>query len=45
MDIANTITYGGFVRLPGRDLYAIRLTIQRPAVDHPVVFEFQNDLR
>jgi hypothetical protein len=45
MDIANTITYGGFVRPPGADLYAIRLTIQRPAVDHPVVFEFEYDHR
>jgi hypothetical protein len=45
MDIANTITYGGFVRLPGRDLYAIRLTIQRPAVDRPVTLEFQYDHR
>jgi hypothetical protein len=45
MDIANTITYGGFVRLPGADLYAIRLTIQRPAVDRPVVLEFKYDHR
>jgi hypothetical protein len=45
MDIANTITYGGFVRLPGADLYAIRLTIQRPAVDRSVVLEFKYDHR
>jgi hypothetical protein len=45
MDIANTITYGGFVRLPGADLYEIRLTIQRPAVDRSVVLEFKYDHR
>lgn len=45
IDIADTITYGGFVRLPGADLYTIRLTIQRPGQVRPVLFEFKYDHR
>jgi hypothetical protein len=45
MDIANTITYGGFFALPGRDLYTIRLEILRPGSEKPVVVEFQYDKR
>jgi hypothetical protein len=40
MEIANTTTYGGFFNLPGRDLYTIRLEIQRPGGEQPVVVEF-----
>ena len=29
MEIANTVSYGGFFDLPGRDLYTIGLTIER----------------
>lgn len=45
MEIANTITYGAFFDLPGRDLYTIGLTIQRPGQAKPVSLEFNYDHR
>ena len=45
MKIADTTTYGNFVRLPGADLYTIRLTIQRPGQQRPVVVTFKYDHR
>ena len=45
MDISNTTTYGGFFDLPGRDLYIIKLTIQRPDAAKPVVLDFKYDHR
>ena len=45
MNIANTITYGGFFVLPGRDLYTVRLEIARPGSEKPVVVEFKYDQR
>ena len=45
MNIANTITYGEFFRLPGADLYTIRVSVQRPGSQHPVVVEFKYDHR
>jgi len=45
MEIANTISYGGFFDLPGRDLYTIGLTIERPGPPKPVRLEFKYDHR
>lgn len=45
MEIANTTSYGGFFDLPGRDVYTIRLTIERPAQPKPVDLEFKYDHR
>jgi hypothetical protein len=45
MQIANTTSYGGFFDLPGRDLYTIRLTIERPGQPRPVDMEFKYDHR
>jgi hypothetical protein len=45
MEIAGTITYGGFFDLPGRDLYTVRLTIERPGTRRPVVVKFKYDHR
>jgi hypothetical protein len=45
MEIASTVTYGGFFNLPGRDLYTIGLTIDRPGQPKPVSLEFKYDHR
>jgi hypothetical protein len=45
MEIANTISYGGFFDLPGRDLYTIGLTIERSGQPKPVSLEFKYDHR
>lgn len=45
MEIASTVTYGGFFDLPGRDLYTIGLTIERPGQPKPVSLEFRYDHR
>jgi hypothetical protein len=45
MEIAHTISYGGFFDLPGRDLYTIGLTIERPGQPKPVSLEFKYDHR
>lgn len=45
MEIAGTTSYGGFFDLPGRDLYTIRLTIERPGQPTPVDMEFKYDHR
>ncbi len=45
MEIANTVTYGGFFELPGRDLYTIGLAIERPGQRKPVNLEFKYDHR
>jgi hypothetical protein len=45
MEIASTVTYGGFFDLPGRDLYTIGLTIERPGRPKPVSLEFKYDHR
>ena len=44
MMIAQTITYGGFFDLPGRDVYAVKLEIQRPGAK-PVAVNFTYDQR
>jgi len=41
MAIADTITYGNFVHLPGADVYTIRLSIQRPSLRQPAVVDFK----
>jgi hypothetical protein len=43
MNIANTITYGGFFNLPGADLYTIRVSVRRPGSQRPVVLDFKYD--
>jgi hypothetical protein len=45
MEIASTVTYGAFFDLPGRDLYTIGLTIERPGQPKPVTLEFKYDHR
>src|SRR6516165_11584120 len=45
MNIANTITYGGFFNLPGADLYTITVSIRRPDRQQPVVLDFKYDHR
>ena len=45
MKIADTISYGSFFDLPGRDLYTIGLTIERPGQPKPVSLEFKYDHR
>jgi hypothetical protein len=41
--IADTITYGGFFSLPGRDLYTIELAIRRSSTQQPVVVALKYD--
>ncbi len=45
MQIAGTATYGGFFNLPGRDLYTVKLSIERPGAPRPVVMDFKYDHR
>lgn len=45
MEIAGTISYGGFFNLPGRDLYTVRLTIERPGAARAVELNFKYDHR
>ena len=45
MQISGTTTYGGYFNLPGRDLYTIRLTIERPGAARAVVVDFKYDHR
>lgn len=45
MEIAGTTTYGAFFNLPGRDLYTVRLTIERPSIARPIVVDFKYDHR
>jgi hypothetical protein len=46
MTIAQTITYGGFFDLPGRDIYTVELEIQRPDTKPVAVnFTYENVFR
>ena len=45
MNIASTITYGGFFYLPGADLYTIRVSVRHRGSQQPVVFDFKYDHR
>ncbi|WP_454618792.1 hypothetical protein [Bradyrhizobium cenepequi] len=44
MQIAGTTTYGGFVNLPGFDLYTVKVSVQRGGAT-PVVLQFKYDHR
>jgi hypothetical protein len=44
MQIAGTTTYGGFVNLPGLDIYTVKLTVERSAAT-PAVLQFKYDHR
>ena len=44
MQIAGTTTYGGFVDLPGFDLYTVKLTVERSGVS-PATLQFKYDHR
>ncbi|WP_018317123.1 hypothetical protein [Bradyrhizobium sp. WSM2793] len=44
MQIAGTTTYGGFVDLPGYDLYTVKLTVERGGAS-PSVLQFRYDHR
>ncbi len=43
MTIANTVTYGGFVSLPGNDRYGISIDIEVPGRPKPVSVTFSNE--
>jgi hypothetical protein len=45
MEIAGTTPYGGFFDFPAADLYAVRLTVERPLAERPVVLDFKYDHR
>lgn len=44
MQISGTTTYGGFVHLPGLDLYTVKLTVERSGAS-PAVLQFKYDHR
>ena len=44
MQIAGTTTYGGFVDLPGFDLYTVKLIVERSGVS-PATLQFKYDHR
>ncbi len=44
MQIAGTTTCGGFVDLPGRDLYTVKLTVERGRAS-PALLQFKYDHR
>lgn len=45
MQIAGTTTFGNFFNLPGRDVYTVKLTIERSGVAKAVVVDFKYDHR
>ena len=45
MQISGTTTYGGFFNLPGRDLYKVTVTVQRPGGTVPARLDFTYDHR
>ncbi len=45
MEIAGTTTYGGFFDLPGRDLYTVKLSIERSGGARPIIMQFKYDHR
>jgi hypothetical protein len=45
MQISGTTTYGGFFDLPGFDLYAVKLTIDRAGAPQPLAFDFKYNHR
>ena len=45
MKIEDSVTYGGFVQLPGDDRYAIKLEIRRPGRPAPIKADFTYEHR
>lgn len=45
MQIEGTTTYGAFFSLPGRDIYKVKLSIERLGAARSVAFEFKYDHR
>lgn len=45
MQIEGTTTYGAFFNLPGRDIYIVKLSVERPGAARPLSFEFKYDHR
>jgi len=45
MEIAKTVTYGAFFHLPGRDLYTVKLAVERSGGNRPVTVNFKYDHR
>lgn len=46
MQIAGTTTYGAFFSLPGRDLYSVKITVERPGgAGRPATVDFKYDHR
>lgn len=45
MGAAEAATYGGFIHLPGPDVYAIELKIERAGLRKPVILNFNYDHR
>lgn len=45
MQIDGTTTYGAFFNLPGRDIYTVKLSVERPGAARPATFEFKYDHR
>lgn len=43
MAIAGTITYGGFIELPGNDQYRIQVDIRIPGRSEPVTVQFASE--
>lgn len=43
MAIAGTITYGGFIKLPGNDQYRIQVDIRIPGRSEPVTVQFVSE--
>jgi len=45
MQVAGTETYGTFFHLPSRDLYTVKLSVERPGGLRPLRFDFKYDHR
>ena len=45
MKIADAMSYGAFIHLPGADAYAIQLTIKRAGTQQSVILDFTYDHR
>jgi len=45
MEISKTVTYGAFFHLPGRDLYTVKLAVERSGSNRTVTVDFKYDHR
>lgn len=45
MQIEGTTTYGAFFNLPGRDIYTVKLSVERPGAARLTTFDFKYDHR